>query len=52
MQFTLETRAIDDTSFNVYGNGDTISTVVAVVGDQSGLRKEFMVNINKNSSSS
>ena len=52
MQFTLETRAIDDTSFNVYGNGTTISTVVAVVGDQSGLRKEFMVNINKNSSSS
>jgi len=52
MRFILETRAIDDTSFNVYGNGDTISTVVAVVGDQSGLRKEFMVNINKNSSSS
>jgi len=52
MRFILETRAIDDTSFNVYGNGTTISTVVAVVGDQSGLRKEFMVDINKNSSSS
>tara|TARA_Y100000034_G_C6898947_1_gene415107 strand:+ start:1173 stop:1874 length:702 start_codon:yes stop_codon:yes gene_type:complete len=45
--FTLEVQEIDDTSFNVYGDGSTISTVVAVVGDQSGLRKEFMVNINK-----
>ena len=45
--FTLVVQEIDDTSFNVYGNGSTISTVVAVVGDQSGLRKEFMVDINK-----
>ena len=47
VSFTLETRALDDTTFNVYGNGKTISTVVAVVGDQSGLRKEFVVSINK-----
>jgi hypothetical protein len=38
---------LDDTTFNVYGNGTTIKAVVAVVGDQSGLRKEFQVSISK-----
>ena len=38
---------LDDTTFNVYGDGTTISSVVAIVGDQSGLRKEFEVSISK-----
>lgn len=38
---------LDDTTFNVYGDGTTITAVVAIVGDQSGLRKEFEVSISK-----
>ena len=38
---------LDDTTFNVYGDGTTITGVVAIVGDQSGLRKEFEVSISK-----
>ena len=38
---------LDDTTFNTYGDGTTIKGVVAVVGDQSGLRKEFQVSITK-----
>jgi len=45
--FTLVLQALDDTTFNVYGDGTTITSVVAVVGDQSGLRKEFQVTITK-----
>jgi len=46
--FTLATQpGLDDTTFNVYGDGSTINSVVAVVGDQSGLRKEFNVKISK-----
>jgi len=46
--FTLQTQpGLDDTTFNVYGDGSTINSVVAVVGDQSGLRKEFNVKISK-----
>jgi len=44
--FDLQLRpSLDDTTFSVYGDGTTINTVVAVVGDQSGLRKEFSVTI-------
>lgn len=45
--FTLELLSIDDTSFSVFGDGTTITSVVTVVGDQSGLRKEFQVTITK-----
>jgi len=46
--FDLQVRpSLDDTMFSVYGDGTTINTVVAVVGDQSGLRKEFSVTITK-----
>jgi|TARA_R110000824_G_scaffold254402_4_gene443459 hypothetical protein len=38
---------LDDTTFSVYGDGTTITSVVAIVGDQSGLRKEFQVSISK-----
>ena len=38
---------LDDTTFSVYGNGSTITTVVSVVGDSSGLRKDFTVTITK-----
>ena len=38
---------LDDTTFNTFGDGTTIKGVVAVVGDQSGLRKEFQVSITK-----
>lgn len=43
----LEKLSIDDTSFSVFGDGTTITTVVSIVGDQSGLRKEFQVTITK-----
>lgn len=46
--FVLQLQpGLDDTMFNVYGDGTTISTVIAIVGDQSGLRKEFSVTITK-----
>lgn len=45
-QLTLQ-PGLDDTTFNVYGNGTTINSVVSVVGDQSGLRKDFQVQITK-----
>jgi hypothetical protein len=46
--FVLQLQpGLDDTTFNVYGDGTTITAVVAVVGDQSGLRKEFQVTITK-----
>jgi len=46
--FTLQTQpGLDDTTFNVYGDGSFINSVVAIVGDQSGLRKEFNVQISK-----
>lgn len=38
---------LDDTTFSVYGDGTTIKTVVSVIGDQSGLRKDFQVTITK-----
>jgi hypothetical protein len=38
---------LDDTTFSVYGDGTTITSVIAIVGDQSGLRKEFQVSISK-----
>ena len=40
-------QGLDDTTFTVYGNGSTITTVVSVVGDSSGLRKDFTVTITK-----
>ena len=46
--FTLQLQpGIDDTTYSTYGDGTTITSVVAVVGDQSGLRKEFQVTITK-----
>ena len=42
---TLTTQTIDDTLFNVYGDGTTIKSVVTVLGDQSGIRKDFQVSI-------
>jgi hypothetical protein len=46
--FTLLLQpGLDDTTFSVYGDGTTITSVVSVVGDQSGLRKEFEISITK-----
>ena len=46
--FALQIQSgLDDTTFSVYGDGTTISAVIAVVGDQSGLRKEFQITITK-----
>ena len=47
LTFDLELLPIDDTSFSTFGDGTTIRTVVSVIGDQSGLRTDFSVNINK-----
>ncbi len=47
LTFTLQLQPIDDTSFSTFGNGTTIRSLVSVIGDQSGLRHDFTVNINK-----
>jgi hypothetical protein len=44
--FVLQVQqGLDNTSFSVYGDGTFITGVVAIVGDQSGLRKEFQISI-------
>ena len=45
VELTFGVRNITDTTYNIYGDGTTIKSVVSVVGDQSGLRKEFQVEI-------
>ena len=39
--------SLDDTAFTVYGDGSTITSVVSIVGDGSGIRKDFTVTISK-----
>jgi hypothetical protein len=48
--FTLSSRTLDDTAFTIYGdahNKNQISGVVSLIGDQSGLRKDFKFTITK-----
>ena len=49
--FTLALQpGLDDTIFNIYGDSDNknrISSVVSVIGDQSGIRKDFTVSITR-----
>ena len=49
--FTLILQpGLDDTIFNIYGDSDNknkISSVVSVVGDQSGIRKDFTITITR-----
>jgi len=46
--FTLSVQpGLDDTAFTVYGDGSTITSVVSIVGDGSGIRKDFTVTISK-----
>ena len=47
VELTFVRRNLTETTFNVYGDGTTIRSVISVVGDQSGLRKEFQVEITK-----
>ena len=48
-QFTLAIQGgLDDTIFTIYGksnNKDVISSVCSVIGDQSGIRKDFTVEV-------
>ena len=47
-QFTLQKQSIDDTMFTIYGDSNdksTITGVVSIIGDQSGLRKDFSFQI-------
>ncbi len=49
--FTISTKSLSDTMFQTYGNFSNknyISTIVKVVGMQSGAVLEFKININKN----
>ncbi len=49
-QFTLQKQSIDDTMFTIYGDSNdksTITGVVSIIGDQSGLRKDFSFQISK-----
>lgn len=41
----LELQSLSDTDFTVYGDGSTITSVLSVVGDSSGLRKDITVLI-------
>ena len=46
--FTLAVQpGLDDTAFTIYGHGTTITSVVSIVGDGSGIRKDFTVTITK-----
>ena len=45
--FSLSLYQLDDTTFTVYGDGTTITSVIAIVGDQSGIRNEFQFTITK-----
>ena len=51
VEFTLQLQpGLDDTVFNTYGNQgnkNTITAVVAIIGDQSGYRKDFSVTITR-----
>ena len=51
VKFTLTTngRTLDDTVFNIYGgaSGKIISAVVSVIGDQSGIRKDIEIQIQR-----
>ena len=50
-EFTLILQpGLDDTIFNIYGDSDNknkISSVVSVIGDQSGIRSDFAIAINR-----
>jgi len=50
-QFTLVLQpGLDDTIFSIYGDSDNknkISAVASVIGDQSGIRKDFSVSIQR-----
>ena len=50
-EFTLILQpGLDDTIFNIYGDSDNknkISSVVSIVGDQSGIRKDFKITIER-----
>ena len=54
VEFTLALQSgLDDTIFTIYGNlgnKNTISSVVSIIGDQSGFRKDFNVTITRPSS--
>ena len=50
-EFTLVLQpGLDDTIFSIYGNSDNknkISSVVSVIGDQSGIRKDFSIQVER-----
>lgn len=50
-RFTLVIQpGLDDTIFNIYGDSDNknrISGVVSIIGDQSGIRKDFKIAIDR-----
>jgi hypothetical protein len=46
--FTLAVQpGLDDTAFTIYGDGTTITSVMSIVGDGSGIRKDIEVTITK-----
>lgn len=45
LSFDVELQSLSDTDFTVYGDGTTITTVMSIVGDASGLRKDVTVSI-------
>lgn len=55
LEFTLQNRPITQNIFNIFGtpgsgaggNRDTIQSVISIVGDQSGLRKDINVTVTR-----
>lgn len=45
--FTIELQSLSDTDFTIYGDGSFITTVMSIVGDSSGLRKDITISIEK-----
>lgn len=49
VSFTLQ-PGLDDTVFNIFGNAsnkNVITSVISVIGDQSGLRKDFTFTVTR-----
>ena len=49
VSFTLQ-PGLDDTVFNIFGNAsnkNVITSVISIIGDQSGLRKDFTFTVTR-----
>lgn len=47
INFSVKPTSLTDTDFVIYGDGNTIKSVISVVGDKSGLRTDLSLTITK-----